>query len=81
MGFLLCFPYHLTRVLILAQPNKFRVPQVIRTRPLQKLDLRYGFRPEPDALQHLLLPSTPVPIFPALSPAGSRMGTSLMSGV
>ena len=52
LGSLLCFPYHPTRILVIAQPDEFRVTQVIRTCPLQKLDFRDGFRLEPDALQH-----------------------------
>ena len=39
-------------VLVIAQPNEFRMPEVIAVCPFQKLDLRYEYRSNPNAFLH-----------------------------
>jgi hypothetical protein len=45
--------HDLLRVFVVSQSNEACMPQMIGMRPLQKAELSYGFRPEPDAAPHL----------------------------
>jgi hypothetical protein len=39
--------HHFARILVITQADELRVSQMIRSRPFQKLYLRYGFRHQP----------------------------------
>ena len=46
--------HHRSRVLVLPQAHKLGVPQVVRIRPFEELNLGHNLRPNPNALLHLL---------------------------
>jgi hypothetical protein len=48
------FSHHFARILVITQADELRVAQMIRSRPLQELYLRYSLRPQPDTILHLL---------------------------
>ena len=58
----------ISRILIVAQRDELRVPQMIGASPLQELDLCNGFGTEPNALPHLL---SGEPLTPS---AGANLG-------
>src|SRR5271154_2078494 len=64
----LSFLNYLRRILVVSEPNKLGMSQVIRSRPFQKLNFRDHLRPYPNTFLHFLRSEALTP------PAGGRFG-------